>query len=558
MDYKITHETVDKDLVLGNDYGQDKFETAEDNNCFIRFDLNHQLFEGYRAFRPPKIAYIIPNHTKTAYECYCVRTAIDYLIFSITIDTIEACEESGGLAMVRFMPKRDEYEKMHQALDDIKPLKEAILFPTWRYMPAPEQWDQDHLFSLLEYEILTTTQKEAVYSIINSKYTSIPTIICGPFGCGKTKTLAIAAKLIALTFYNSGILIVTKTNSCANLYIDLLANYFDGIDMLDDRYSRRPKLYRHFAASRNISWDKKMQPFTNIRNGAYERLPLNELKRCPIVVTTTVGCSSLINPKDRDSAKNLFTHIFLDHAAQLIEPEACIPLSLAGLDTKIALAGDVRQSRPLILSKHGRQFHLDQSLLERFDTLPEYQPQSPYKCNITLLENFRSSVEIVHFLSELFYEGSLRSNPPTLEGPVDFPSLSFLHVKGEERRLHGFPSFYNEEEAELTIGVLQKFANLGVRVNNMAVLTTYKSQVRLIHDYLRKEETKCKDLGHFKSKDQSCRVRNCVNKRTIDVKNLESIDGMEYDLIVVNTVRTIINVPKDISLEERVRPRFTR
>ena len=271
-----------------------------------------------------------------------------------------------------------------------------------------------------------------------------------------------------------------------------------------------------------------------------------------IVVTTTVASSSLILPKDRDCIKNLFTHIFLDHADQLIEPEACIPLSLAGLDTKIALAGDVRQSRPLILSKHGRQFNLDNSLLERFETLPEYQPQSPYKCNITLLENFRSSVEIVCFLSELFYEGSLRSNPPTLEGPANFPSLSFLHVKGEERRLHGFPSFYNEEEAELTVGVLQKFANLGVRVENMAVLTTYKSQVRLINDYLREEEVNCRNLGHFKYRNRSCRDRNCVNKRTIDVRNLESIDGMEYDLIVVNTVRTTTDVQKDISLEERL------
>ena len=447
-DYEISYKTVDQEIPLENDYGQERMETAKHNHYFIRFNLKHQLFEGYRAFRPPKIAYIIPKNTKNAYECYCVRTGIDYLIFSVTIDTIETCERSGGLAMVRFMPERDEYEKMRQALDDMKPLKEAILFPSLRHINTPSHWDEDYLLSLLEDETLTTAQKKAVYSIINSKYTSIPTIICGPFGCGKTKTLAIAARLIALKFHNSRILIVTKTKSCANLYIDLLSEYFDGIDMLYEKRSRRPKLYRHFAATRNIHWKKKLHKFTNIRDGAYERLPLDELERCSIVVTTTVASSSLIHPKDRDCTKNLFTHIFIDEAAQLIEPEACIPLSLAGLDTKIALAGDVRQSRPLILSKHGRQFNLDNSLLERFETLPEYQPQSPYKCNITLLENFRSSVEIVCFLSELFYEGSLRSNPPTLEGPADFPSLSFLHVKGEERRLHGFPSFYNEEEAE--------------------------------------------------------------------------------------------------------------
>ena len=86
----------------------------------------------------------------------------------------------------------------------------------------------------------------------------------------------------------------------------------------------------------------------------------------------------------------------------------------------------------------------------------------------------------------------------------------------------------------------------------MAVLTTYKSQVRLIYDYLRDEETKCMNQGHFRYKDQFCQKRNCVNKRTIAVKNLEGIQGMEYDLIVVNTIRTTTDVPKDISLEERL------
>ena len=283
LDYKITHETVYKEMLIENDNAQEKQETAEENRRFIRFNLNHQLFEGYHTLRPPRIAYIIPNHSKNAYECcYCVRTGIDYLIFSITIDTVEACEESGGLAMVRFTPARDEYEKMHQALHDIKPLRDTILFPTLRQIQKPEQWDEHHLLRLLNYEILTTTQKEAVHSIIKSKYTSIPTIICGPFGCGKTKTLAIAAKLIALTFHNSRILIATRANSCANLYVDLLAEYFDGIEMLDDKRSRRPKLYRHFAATRNTHWNKKTHTFTNIQDGAYKRLPLKELKRCSI------------------------------------------------------------------------------------------------------------------------------------------------------------------------------------------------------------------------------------------------------------------------------------
>ena len=549
IDYKITFDTVLKQITLENGFGQEKVETAHGDSRYIKFQLKHQLFEGYRGFRPPKIAYVIPKNTESAYECSCIHIGFDYLVFSIPLNSVQACVWNEGLAMVRFAPERDEYEKMHQALEDIKALSDSILFPTLRKVKVSDKWDEDHLLSLLRFEKLSDTQKEAVYSIINSKYISFPTIICGPFGCGKTKTLSVAAKLIVWNFPGSRILIVTKTNSCANLHVELLKRYFDTIKMLRDGKKKRPVLFRHFARKRKLlHYDRRVEDYTNINEGLYEGLPLHELEKCSIIVATTVGCSNMIDPKDRDKAKKLFTHIFIDEAAQLIEPEACIPLSLAGLDTKIALAGDVRQSRPLILSKHGRQFHLDQSLLERFETLPEYQPESPYKCRISLTENYRSSKEIVNFLSELFYEGSLCANPPRLQS-LNFPSLCFLHVKGEEARLHGFPSFYNEEEAEVTIRVLKKFANLGMRVSRMTVVSTYRAQMKLINDALRRETTKC---NHFNYVTQYCKNNNCVNHRTIDVINLETIQGRENDLIIVNTVRTTSNLPKDISLEERL------
>ena len=42
-----------------------------------------------------------------------------------------------------------------------------------------------------------------------------------------------------------------------------------------------------------------------------------------------------------------FTHIFIDEAAQLMEAEALIPLSLAGANSVVVLSGDDRQVRLL-------------------------------------------------------------------------------------------------------------------------------------------------------------------------------------------------------------------
>ena len=544
QDEKITFHNVHKQISIENDYGRDYLRTALGDSQFITFKLNQRLFEGYRSFRPPKLVYIIPNGTKKAFEFKIFHTGSDYVIVSITTDLIEACKCSDGLALVRFTPEREDYVKMHDALDAVS---FPVLFPIHRTIQVPPYWDIDHLLGRLQYEnALSEQQKIAVYSIINPKFQNFPTIICGPFGCGKTRTLMVAARLITGAFHGSNVLIVTKNNSSANLYIELLQNNFDTIKMLRENRESKKIMFRHFGMSRNIHFDRSVTKFANIENGVYKGIRFFELKKCSLVVTTLLALGSLIRPIHREDSKSLFTHIFIDGAAQLIEPEACIALSLAGPSTKIALAGDIHQSRPLVLSKYGKKYSLDQSLLQRLEMLPEYGTAPLNKCNVNLLENFRSQHTIVEFLSELFYEDSLIANPPSLIGPVNFPALSFLHVSGEEQSLHGFPSYYNEEEAQLTIKALRKFVAGGVNVDKIAVVTTYSAQVRLIHEALKAESNKCK------RKEHNCIEAMCISNLTIVVKNLEGIQGREYDLVIVNTVRTVSNVPEELSLEERL------
>ena len=43
--------------------------------------------------------------------------------------------------------------------------------------------------------------------------------------------------------------------------------------------------------------------------------------------------------------RGFFTHILLDEGAQTREPEAVAPLSMAGRNTKIVIAGDQNQAR---------------------------------------------------------------------------------------------------------------------------------------------------------------------------------------------------------------------
>ena len=516
--------------------------------------MKHRLFEGYRSFRPPRAAYIIPNGTKRAFKCTSVNPASEYIILKITTNLITECQRNRSNALVRFTPDRDDYVKMHEAIDNIN---FSIVFPTLRKVVIPWNYiEEDHLLGCLDSEQLSASQKEAVFSIINLECHSFPTIICGPFGCGKTRTLSVAAKLISRAFRDSRVLIVTKTNSCANMYIELLRSYFNSISMLREGLvgkTEKKFLYRHFAMKQNVNWNKRVNSYAHIENRGYPDetyipFSLYDLQLCSIVVTTISACHTLVSQEHRKS-KSLFTHIFIDEAAQVTEPEVCVALALAGNNTKVVLAGDVRQTKPLILSNYGKKYNLGLSLMERFELLPDYTTKSLMKCKVHLKENFRSRKTIVKFFSDLFYDGSIISRPPRLTGPTNFPALSFIHASGQEQNLHGSPSYYNEEEAQLTIRALRKFVTAGVRVDRIALLTTYKAQEQYFSEILKEEGTKCRKQLHS---PKYCRENNCINSHTIEYRKLDSIQGREYDLVIINTVRTVRKLPNDISMEEMV------
>ena len=95
----------------------------------------------------------------------------------------------------------------------------------------------------------------------------------------------------------------------------------------------------------------------------------NELVICGIIVTTTHGCFSLIQLKEQleADAQTLFTHVFIEEAAQIIESEACVPLHFASPDTKVVLAGDTCQTRPLVLSPLAVKHCMAKSILEIYE-----------------------------------------------------------------------------------------------------------------------------------------------------------------------------------------------
>lgn len=65
-------------------------------------------------------------------------------------------------------------------------------------------------------------------STLPSPIPQIPTLVCGPFGCGKTRTLRECIKLLLQYSAGTKILLATQSNSAADLYVQDLDKELNG------------------------------------------------------------------------------------------------------------------------------------------------------------------------------------------------------------------------------------------------------------------------------------------------------------------------------------------
>ena len=145
---------------------------------------------------------------------------------------------------------------------------------------------------------------------------------------------------------------------------------------------------------------------------------------------------------------DFFSHIYLDEAAQALETEALIPLSLAGPLTRIILSGDHMQMSPEIRSTFGRQQGFHKTIIERlFELYPDNAP-----CRIMLVDNYRSHSAIIDFTSDLFYDSQLRTAGEQPQHPIYYP-LTFYSTRGEEVQHQNSTGFYNTSEVCVKIAL---------------------------------------------------------------------------------------------------------
>jgi superfamily I DNA and/or RNA helicase len=274
----------------------------------------------------------------------------------------------------------------------------------------------------------------------------------------------------------------------------------------------------------------------------------DEFVKFRLVVTTLQTARSL---KLKKFDNGYFTHIFLDEAAQALESEAIIPLSLASSKkTKLILAGDKMQTNSPVYSQLARKYGLDRSLLERLYDDAMYKKGIGISCCVELNENRRShkDVSIVYTIyllciyvltkdvfllwcfyqilevpSKLFYSGSLKAMATFPQnGPKGIPHMRFQAVDGEEKQDDDSPSFYNVFEAQKVVEQVMEFCQGGLQQKDICVLTLYRRQLTLIRQLLRRK-----------------------GKVQVQVLHIDGVQGQEYRALILCTVRTCTVEPNE-------------
>lgn len=353
---------------------------------------------------------------------------------AVCVKDLNLKTDTDFMAEVQFQLNRIPYCEWHYAIDKIADFK--LIFPD-TYVEPNIPWTPQRQWSDTLDVRLNLKQKEAVVAITTPVTVMLPPIlIIGPFGTGKTYTLAQAIKQLLIQS-DTKILICTHSNSAADLYIkDYLHPYVEA----GHEEARPLRVYYHKRWVATVNQTVQKYCLIELNGGVKNfRVPTLEdiMKHRIVVVTLSISMylSTMGLPKGH------FTHILLDEAAQAMECEAIMPLALADQNTRIVLAGDHMQLSPELFSQFAKERNLHVSLLER---LYDHYP-STFPCKILLCENYRAHEAIIHFTSELFYDQKLISSGKQPRHEKFYP-LTFFTTRGEDVQDRNSTAFYNNSE----------------------------------------------------------------------------------------------------------------
>jgi len=480
-------------------------------------------------------------------------------------------------------PSSDGSFRLKDLSRTCQPWLQSMLFPTEADCEVQTVLNPGSFTRPFFDEQLNWEQKKAIESICSTNYGTLPFLISGPPGTGKTKTLVeVALQLLKRVDKISHILFCAPSDPAADIIVQRINAHFKPTELL--RLNRPSRTFAEVPGA--------VLPFCFISQDKFDLPPFQQLMSCKLVVTTCRDASLLmysrltnfelyateyglrhsIHPYTTQSSQVElhWTALLIDEAAQAMEPEALIPLAIVAPpleSVKLAfkplfvMAGDEYQLGPRTSL---RSSPLKTSLFARLFARSVYSghplargktggaPQTLSRAMLpisrpaftNLIRNYRSHPAILAVPSALFYADTLEPEATDIDRLASWsewrgrrwPVLYRNNGLEDELEMDGTGQggggWYNVGEAQIACSYAALLVQSGlVEQNEVCIMSPFKAQV----DYLR----------------QTIRDKRYGSLWDIDIGPMEAFQGLERGVVILCTTRSkqrFINSDKSADL----------
>ncbi|MGL4518502.1 MAG: AAA domain-containing protein [Phocaeicola sp.] len=427
------------------------------------------------------------------------------------------------------------YRLMFESLDKVIASKSGRLAHLRELFHGPLK-AEELSFTPLRLPWLNQSQEQAVNSVLRAKDV---VVVHGPPGTGKTTTLVEA--IYETLHRESQVLVCAQSNMAVDWIAEKLVDRGVNVlrignphrvndKMLSFTYERRfeshPDYDQLWSIRRTIRelYSRKRKGGENLHqkiNSLKERATELELRiNAQLFGEARVIASTLTSSAHRVLTGMKFSTLFIDEAAQALEPACWIAIRKAG---RVVLAGDHQQLPPTLKCPEAIRGGLDHTLMQH---LVKQTPQA-----VTLLNlQYRMNEAIMRFSSDWFYGGALTSAPEVkYRGILDYDTpMEWVNTEN----LHAVEEFVgdsfgriNKPEAQLALQQLESYVErigkerlLDERID-FGLISPYKAQVQYLRQLVRRSVA----LKPFRSQ--------------ITVNTVDGFQGQERDVVLISLVR---------------------